>query len=302
MARTGQSGRCTVRFAAVPLVAVLLAASAGAGPLRAGEADGGAGAEPDQKNVFKIGDVTCYKKERRVEVEGKVCLQEGSVEYFAVLSGGKEYESLMSFNCKAVDLNLAMLGLGYKPGGGVRKAGDPDTPKGDPVYLSVEWQEEDGRKVRRVRAEELVFNVGTKKPMRNTAWAFTGSDFLRDDENPNKLFIDPETKKPVFLADAYRMFVALWRDPAALFNNPLDTGVDGIYYTVNKELCPKVGTKLKIIIEPAPADALKKPEDLKDGADLIKRNAEGNYEPTAKPEPEKAPKDHGAPPKPEGQQ
>jgi hypothetical protein len=267
------------------LVPTLLA---GGPPPRAGEEGGNPPAAPEPKNEFKIGDVTCFKKERRIEVPGKICLQEGSIEFLAVFIGGKEYESVMSFNCKAVDLNLALLGLGYKPGGNVKRAGDPDVPKGDPVYLNIEWK--DGDKVRRVRAEELLFNVGTKKPMRSTAWVFSGSDFVRDPDHPEKLFIDPDTHRTVFLADAYRMFIAVWRDPAAIFNCPLDTGVDGIYYTVNKELCPKVGTAVKLTIEPAPADSLK-PENLKDGADLIKRNDGSNYEPTKKPDPEKDPKD-----------
>ena len=252
---------------------VLFAAAA-----RAGEP------QPDPKNVFTIGKVTCYKAERRVELEGKICLQDGALEYLAVLAGGKEYESVLSFNCKAVDLNLAMIGLGYRAGaGGVKKLGDPDVPKGDPVYLHIEWKTEDG-KTKRVRAEELLYNQATKKPMRKTAWVFTGSDFARDPDDPRKLYIDPETKRTVFLADIEKNLIAVYRDPLAIFNSPLDTGVDGIYYQVNKELCPKVGTAVRLILEPAPKEALD-PENLKDGADLLKREQGQDYSPGAKPAP-----------------
>ena len=250
---------------------------------RAGEAEAPPKGEPDPKNVFKIGKVTCYKAERRVELDGKICLREGALEYLAVLAGGKEYESVLSFDCKAVDLNLAMIGLGYKAAGGVRKLGDADVPKGDPLYLAVEWKTEDG-KTKRVRAEELLFNQATKKPMRKTAWVFTGSDFARDPDDPRKLYIDPETKRTVFLADIEKNLIAVYRDPLAIFNSPLNTGVDGIYYQVNKEACPKVGTPVKLIMEPAPKEALD-PENLDDGAKLLKREEGADYSPGAKPAP-----------------
>jgi len=263
-----------MRCVSMILGGLLLCAAAA----RAGEG------EPDPKNVFTIGKVTCYKAERRVELDGKICLQDGALEYLAVLAGGKEYESVLSFNCKAVDLNLAMIGLGYRAAaGGVKKLGDPDVPKGDPVYLHIEWKTEDG-KTKRVRAEELLYNQATKKPMRKTAWVFTGSDFARDPDDPRKLYIDPETKRTVFMADIERNLIAVFRDPLAIFNSPLDTGADGIYYQVNKELCPKVGTPVRLILEPAPKEALA-PENLKDGADLLKREEGADYSPGVKPAP-----------------
>jgi hypothetical protein len=270
------------------MAAVLLV---GAPACRAGEAEAPPKAEPDPKNVFKIGKVTCYKAERRVEVEGKICIQDGQIEYLAVLSGGKEHESILTFDCKGVDLNLALIGLGYKAAGPTKAADDPNILKGDPVVLFVEWADQDG-KPKRVRAEELLFNRGTKKPMRQTAWVFTGSDFARDPDT-GKLFIDPETKRTVFLADLARNLIAIYYDPVAIFNSPLDTAnnplQDGTvpYYAVNKELCPKVGTAVKLVLEPAAKDALD-PEKLKDGAGLVKR--EDGVPPTKeapKPAPEK---------------
>jgi hypothetical protein len=266
-------------------ICLLLAAGLAA---RAGES------EPDPKNTFKIGKVTCYKAERRVELEGKICLQEGPIEYLASLAGGKEYESVLTFDCKAVDLNLAMIGLGYKAAGPSKKADDPNILKGDPVCLFVEWTDKDG-KAKRVRAEELLYNQGTKKPMRQTAWVFTGSDFARDPDT-GKLYIDPETKRTVFLADLAKNLIAIYYDPVAIFNSPLDTANNDLqqtvpYYIANKEICPKVGTPVKLILEPAPKDALA-PENLKDGAGLMKREEGKDYAPKKdeakdKPAPEK---------------
>jgi len=253
---------------------------------RAGEAEAPPKGEPDPKNVFKIGKVTCHKTERRVEIEGKICIQEGQIEYLAVLAGGKEHESILTFDCKAIDLNLAMIGLGYKAAGPTKAADDPKILKGDPVCLFVEWVDKDG-KAKRVRAEELLYNQGTKRPMRQTAWVFTGSDFARDPDT-GKLFIDPETKRTVFLADLARNLIAIYYDPVAIFNSPLDTANNPLqgtvpYYVANKELCPKVGTAVKLIMEPAPKDALD-PEKLKDGVGLVKRE-EGAAPPKEAPKP-----------------
>jgi hypothetical protein len=236
--------------------------AAGEGEFRAGD---------DAGIMMRIGKVTCFRAGRRIEVEGKVCLQEGALEYLAVLAGGKEYESVLSFDCKATDLNIALIGMEYKAAG-IKRLGDPETPRGDPLYLWVEWKTEDG-KTKRVRAEDLLYNVGTKKPMRQTAWVFTGSLFERD----------PDTKRLIFLADIERNLIAVYRDPVAIFNSPLDTGVDGIYYQVNKEVCPKVGTPVKLVLEPAPKEALD-PEKLKDGADLVRRAEGEERPPTVKPE------------------
>jgi hypothetical protein len=247
----------------------LLAAAGSAGQ----EQPGG----PDQ-NVMKLGKITCYKKERRVEVPGKVCLEQGALEYLAVLAGGKEYESVLVFDCEAKDLNLALIVLGYVAGGGTNmKIGDPATPKGDPVHLQLAWQTEDGQ-TRKTRAEDLLYNQATRKSMRRTAWVFTGSYFAPDPDNPGKNF---------FVADFERTLIAVYRDPAAIFNSPLDTGADDIYYAVNKETCPAKGTAVTLIIEPAPKEALN-PENLRDGAELLK--ARGENPPPAPPDARPPPK------------
>lgn len=273
-------------------------------------------------NVFKIGKVTWYRPERRLEIHGRVSLDEGPLEYLAVLKGGKEYESILSFDCSAIDVNLVLILSGYRRiREGVKKRGDPNVPKGDPLYLHVEWIEEtDGKKIaRRVRAEDLLHNQYTKKPMRHTAWVFSGSKFVNDPDNP---------KKRYFMAQVERKLVAVFRDPAAIFNCPLDTGDEDVFYVVNKKALPKstnpdwtcprhdkklfkkagkcavtvkrgedgnkeepcdlkfrpLGHRVKLIMSPAPISALD-PKNLKDGRDLFKSTGEANPPTERKPVP-----------------
>jgi Heavy metal binding domain len=263
------------------------------------------GAAKVEPKVIKIGKVRWYKKSRRIEVDGYFSYQDNLLEFLAVIKGGKEYESLLVFDCKAIDINLALIGAGYRASGGVRKKGDPGVPKGDPLYLSLEWKTDAG-KTKRIRAEDVLFNRATKKPMRKTAWVFSGSSFVK--------VKNPKTKKSEYryLADEYRMLIAIWRDPAAIFNNPLDTGEDDAFYIVNEKAIPKpvkficprhpevssrkpgkcskceigtpliaVGRPVTLIMEPAPKDALK-PENLKDGGHLLK-TLEAGPEPSMGP-------------------
>ncbi len=283
-------------------------------------------------NAFKIGKVTWYRPERRLEIHGRVSLEDGPLEYLAVLKGGKEYESILSFDCSAIDVNLVLILSGYRRiREGVKKLGDPNVPKGDPLYLHVEWiEEKDGKKVaKRVRAEDLLYNQYTKKSMRRTAWVFSGSKFVNDPDDP---------KKRYFMAQVERKLVAVFRDPAAIFNCPLDTGDEDVFYVVNKKAlptgknpdwaCPRhdgtifkkagkctvmvkrgddddddkeepcglkfrpLGHRVKLIMSPAPMSALD-PKNLKDGRHLFKSTGEANPPADRKPVPVPVPKRDG---------
>ena len=80
---------------------------------------------------------------------------------------------------------------------------------------------------------------------------------------------DPETRKYVYLADRERKLIAVYNDPAAIFNSPLDTRGDDVFYVVNKKVIPKKNTPVRLVMEPAPEDALD-PKNLKDGAHLVR--------------------------------
>ena len=192
-----------------------------------------------------FGRVVFFPGKRRVVLEGRVCLDapNAALEYFACFEGGKEYESVVAVRANAAHVNLAMLALRYRSGGGVEYVGDPRVPQGDPVIVEVEWRKDEGEKVR-ARAEDLIRNTFTKKTMKRTAWLYTGSRMVKDEE----------TGRYVYLAAIDGVMVACYRDPNAIFNSPLDTGADDVYYFLNRELCPPKGTPVKVIISPGKAE------------------------------------------------
>lgn len=188
------------------------------------------------------------KEEGRVEVEGEISrdlgrydVLQGAIEYLACAPGGKSYESILVLKCKPSEIYQALLSLGLQPGApaSVDLSGKPTRPRGPGVTLLVEWKGKEEQEVR-VRAEDLIYNAKTKKPMERIEWVFTGSRRLED----------PETGHQVLQADMTRNIISTHQaDPSVILQNPLPDAVDESSYKANEELLPKPGTQVKLIID-----------------------------------------------------
>jgi len=193
-----------------------------------------------------------FTEEKRIEIEAEISKElgryaeelRGAIEYLAVAEGGKEYESILILKCKPDAVYNSLIKLGLKEG----KAAiyDEDTkkhtlPKGPPVRLFVEWKDKSG-KTKRVRAEELVRNVNTKKPMWNIGWVFTGS---------RKGIFDPESDDEVLMANVTGSVVSLHHgDDSTILQNPLAEAAEAnVPYRTNNEVMLEPGTEVKFIID-----------------------------------------------------
>jgi hypothetical protein len=137
-------------------------------------------------------------------------------------------------------IQFALIALGYEAGGGVDKLGDPRTPTGDGVIIEVEW--ELGGKKTHCRIEDLIWEEAKSVVMEKTPFIFTGS----------RMITDPATNKTIFLANSERLVAALCREPAAILNNPLKTGVEDTFYIANTKALPPKGTPVTVFFKPAP--------------------------------------------------
>lgn len=188
------------------------------------------------------------KEEGRVEVEGEISrdlgrydVLKGAIEYLACAPGGKSYESLLVLKCKPSEIYQALLSLGLQPGApaSVDLSGKPTRPRGPGVTLLVEWKGKEDGEVR-VRAEELIYNSKTKKPMDQVEWIFTGSRRLED----------PETGHQALQADMTQNIISTHQaDPSVILQNPLIEASDENLYKANEELLPNPGTQVKLIID-----------------------------------------------------
>jgi hypothetical protein len=61
--------------------------------------------------------------------------------------------------------------------------------------------------------------------------------------------------------------VATYRDPFAVLNNPLPTGVDDTVYKVNERLVPAVGTAMTLLLRPTMKDQHGDRETRREGED-----------------------------------
>ena len=176
---------------------------------------------------------------RRIVMDGHIALTAGVVELFACVRGTKDYESIVALDCQPYDLHLGLLALGLKPGRSVSRQEAGESPEGPTVLVWVEWKDADGRQVRR-RAEDLVLNVTTKKPMESAGWAFVGSRFVKATSEG----------KEVYAAALTGAVITTYHDPTTVLDNPRPTGDDDTLFVVNESAVPAAGTPVRVVVEP----------------------------------------------------
>jgi hypothetical protein len=182
---------------------------------------------------------------KSVEATGKICLEDGILEFLAVEVGGRDYESLLTLETKPSALKFALLLIGCEPGPIPRET-PPGGKSGDRLAIQIEW-ETDGV-TKRVPAEQLLLDRRTKQPARDIEWVFTGSHFMKDFEG-----------REAFASDLEEAFVALWHQPTVMINvggdygNPYRDDQEG--FDINKALAPPVGTPVKLIFGKHPPQA-----------------------------------------------
>jgi hypothetical protein len=199
----------------------------------------------------KMPGIRVHGKTQVVEVDGQFCLNEGILEFFACTAGpdSREYESVVSLNCKPSHFKAALLLIGCEEGDLSPEAlnikpepGEKPRKLGTRLKIFVEWN--NGDKTVRVPADELMVSRRTGRPIKDLPWRFTGSAFARMHDG-----------KVVFAGDLEGIFIATLYSAAASVNLDVDAGnpyqgdADG--FEINKKLVPKVGTPIKLFIEKA---------------------------------------------------
>ena len=192
------------------------------------------------------------EKEKKIVLKGQISKAlgeydshlKGAVEYLACGPTGKLYESIIAIEASTKDVHEALSKLGVKPGTPPAYDDEKDAlipPTGTTFLLTVEWQEDE--KTKKIRAEELIYNVKTKKPMPPVAWIYSGSRVIPDLDSDDEDAMIPH-------AYMSNHIVALKQtDGSALFQNPLPESVEENLYKKNDDLLPKLGTSVKLIIE-----------------------------------------------------
>ena len=198
------------------------------------------------------GHLKVMEKEKRLVLTGEIskALGEydehlrGAVEYLICGRDGKEYESIIIVNATAKEIYDALSKLGVEvgtPPGYDEEKDEPTPPTGTAFIMSVAWK--DGDEMKKVRAEELILNVKTQKPLQQVAWIYSGSRIVPDLDSEDEDAMLPQA----FMSNdivALRVF-----DASALFQNPLPESSEENIYKKNDAVLPELGTPITLTIE-----------------------------------------------------
>src|SRR4051812_27143061 len=125
-------------------------------------------------------DVDVQHKQVRVECQALHC--EAPLEFFCVVNGTNEHESVIRTPAKPSQIHTALLMIGLDPGDPVRYDAEQKKwipPHGPPLKMSLEFDDKAGKHVS-LPAYELMRDVRTKKPMPAMNWIFAGSRVMPD--------------------------------------------------------------------------------------------------------------------------
>jgi hypothetical protein len=185
--------------------------------------------------MFRIGDIKINKEQRSISFPALVNMSKGLLEYLLVRIGGKTHESLLRTTCEPYNLQIAFLLLGFE--GTDRPLafqGDPGTPKGDPVDLTIEYVNSDGKPV--TLRPELWVEMRTdsrKNDVKRLEWVYTGSIVVNGH----------------FIAQSDGSIIALYHDPVAMIDNASPGGESDKIWFVKEGALPPVGTPVTVTIK-----------------------------------------------------
>lgn len=176
-----------------------------------------------------------------VVLGGKVCLREGSLEFFACSLNSKEHESIVVMDVPPHLIHAALLAIGARQGEPAKFEPEFVPPTGDEINLEVCWRDSKNGGVRRVRAQEWVREEISGKTM-SAAWVFTGGLFG----------VDPDGKK-YYLANVTGEVFGVSNFPGSVLDVPFESSCDNteLYYEVNAGAVPEIDTNVILILSRA---------------------------------------------------
>ena len=177
----------------------------------------------------RVGSVEIDAATRTVVATGFVQTASDVLDYLAVGLNGKRYESVLTLELNAMDLQTALLLCGAKAGEPMN-ARDEGPPHGTPLNIRVGWTTNGVEKI--VAAEDLIWNHRDNKPVK-ADWIFTGSVIVNGR----------------FGASDEECFVAVRWDPYAIANIGSDLGKSYEDVYANTNTVPATNTPVTVYFQ-----------------------------------------------------
>lgn len=187
-------------------------------------------------------------KAKQVIVAGQICLDRGGLEMFVCPFGTKEHESVVAVNSRSFQIHGALLSIGVNPGKPVQWHPDYQAATGPVIQIDVMWKDENNDKIVVKKAQEMIRNFRTKKPL-ELDWVFGGS-VLETDEESGQTF---------YYGDGGEL-VCLSNFSTATMDLPIESSqaAGELLYEANPETIPTPGTKVYVIFKPKVEEKVEK--------------------------------------------
>lgn len=178
-------------------------------------------------------------KAKRLRVECETLNVRSPLEFFCVVRGSSEHESVLRSDVKPSHLHMALLMLGLEPGAPLTWSEQEQKwlpPHGPALKISVEY-EKDG-KVVQYPANRLMRGTESKKEAPAMTWIFAGSRLMEDGK---------------YAADVTGYLVSIVNFELTVIDVPkiASSANETLEWEYNPDLVPKTGTKVWMILEPA---------------------------------------------------
>lgn len=231
-------------------------------------ADETASKKSARKPVKLPGIVIDFQK-RCVDLEGTVCLEQGSLELVACTKGSKEHESMVAIAARPMHVHTALLLLGATNGNpAMRKLVDKEKtrwanvpPRGDPIDVYLVVKNSGGKMVERPvsdfiersrgQLEEADDDRGKKSGNKDNrfphTFLFAGSHLRDNGKGPRR-----------YLADLSGSVISIVTFGDELLCLPGIQSHDNgsLLWQVNPKHLPKVGTKVTLRLRPKKAQRI----------------------------------------------
>lgn len=203
------------------------------------------GAEPESAPPKpSLPNVRLDLQAKTIEFDGTFCLGEYPLELLVCHGTMKDYESMISSDCKPSVLHTALLALGLKPRIRDQKEPGKVLREGDPIEILLRFTR-DGKEIT-VQPHELILDAESRKRIPGTAFVFFGSF----------LFPDPLDKsRMIYLGDAENWLIGLLGDTASVIDQPPASAAKYGAVIIDTKAAPPRGSKVTVIIRPGKAPA-----------------------------------------------
>ena len=188
--------------------------------------------------LVSIGNIIVDTAKKEVTVPGRI-LRDQTLEFLATTKRGmKSYESAMELDTNAVSFNLALIMIGLQKSNAVapQQHFDAAPTVGDPVDIWVEWGT--GDNARKMRADELLYDLRTKSVPKLGVWVYTGSTVLPDGP---------------YLAELDGVLIGFVHDPASIIENSTGGGLNAYgSIRLNPDIKIAPDTPIKLTVKALP--------------------------------------------------